>query len=70
PTTSESSQLADYYSYTSELTDRNKKVIRKAVPDTTDLANDANSINNTDKAGLIEVAKTNSISKLESENTD
>ncbi|MEL0620904.1 sensor histidine kinase [Psychrobacter proteolyticus] len=70
PTTSESSLLADYYSFTSELTDRIKKVIWKAVPDSTDLANDANSINNTDNAGLIEVAKTNSISKVESENTD
>ncbi|MCG3842585.1 sensor histidine kinase [Psychrobacter sp. Ps1] len=68
PTTSESSLLADYYSFTSELTDRIKKVIWKAVPDSTDLANDANSINNTDNAGLIEVAKTNSISNVESAN--
>ena len=64
----ESSLLADYYSFTSELTDRIKKVIWKAVPDSTDLANDANSINNTDNAGLIEVAKTNSISNVESAN--
>ncbi|WP_201568701.1 sensor histidine kinase [Psychrobacter sp. JCM 18900] len=70
PTTSESSLLADYYSFTSELTDRIKKVIWKAVPDSTEPASDANSINNTDNAGLIEVAKTNSISNVESENTD
>jgi len=70
PSTGESSLLADYYSFTSELTDRIKKVIWKAVPDSTDLANDANSINNTDNAGLIEVALTSSISNVESENTD
>lgn len=68
PAIGESSLLADYYSFTSELTDRIKKVIWKAVPDSTDLANDANSINNTDNAGLIEVAKTNSISNVESAN--
>ncbi|WP_298811618.1 sensor histidine kinase [uncultured Psychrobacter sp.] len=68
PTTGESSLLADYYSFTSELTDRIKKVIWKAVPDSTEPTNDANSINNTDNAGLIEVAKTNSISNVERAN--
>ncbi len=67
PTTSESSLLADYYSFTSELTDRIKKVIWKAVPDSTEPASDTDTTNN---AGLIEVAKTNSISNVESENTD
>jgi len=66
PTTSESSLLADYYSFTSELTDRIKKVIWKAVPDSTDLANDADNANN---ANATEVASTNSISNVESENT-
>lgn len=72
PTTSESSLLADYYSFTSELTDRIKKVIWKAVPDSTspvnhaDNTNDADSISNTD---MTEVASTNFISKVESENT-
>ena len=67
PSTGESSLLADYYSFTSELTDRIKKVIWKAVPDSTDLANDTDTTNN---AGLIEVAKTNSISNVESENAN
>ncbi|MFP3455221.1 sensor histidine kinase [Psychrobacter sp. SIMBA_152] len=69
PATGESSLLADYYSFTSELTDRIKKVIWKAVPDSTDLANDANSINNNNNAGLVEVASRNSISNVEGENT-
>ena len=67
PTTSESSLLADYYSFTSELTDRIKKVIWKAVPDSNEPANDADSISNTD---MTEVAPTNFISNVESENTD
>ena len=67
PSTGESSLLADYYSFTSELTDRIKKVIWKAVPDSTDLANDANNTNN---ANVTEVASTNSISNVESENAD
>ncbi|MDN3448026.1 sensor histidine kinase [Psychrobacter sp. APC 3281] len=67
PTTSESSLLADYYSFTSELTDRIKKVIWKAVPDSNEPANDADSISNTE---MTEVAPTNSISNVESENTD
>ena len=67
PTTSESSLLADYYSFTSELTDRIKKVIWKAVPDSNEPASDTDNTNNT---GLIEVAKTNSISNVESENTN
>ncbi|MGE6245304.1 ATP-binding protein [Psychrobacter proteolyticus] len=72
PTTGKSSLLADYYSFTSELTDRIKKVIWKAVPDSTtpvnhaDNTNDADSISNTD---MTEVASTNFISKVESENT-
>ncbi len=66
PTTSESSLLADYYSFTSELTDRIKKVIWNAVPDSTDLANDTH---NTANTSLIEVASTSSISNVESENT-
>jgi signal transduction histidine kinase len=66
PTTSESSLLADYYSFTSELTDRIKKVIWKAVPDSTEPASDTDNTNN---AGLVEVASTNSISNVESENT-
>ncbi|WP_201579147.1 sensor histidine kinase [Psychrobacter sp. Pi2-52] len=66
PTTGETSLLADYYSFTSELTDRIKKVIWKAVPDSTDLANDTH---NTAHTSLIEVASTNSISNVESENT-
>ena len=65
PTTGESSLLADYYSFTSELTDRIKKVIWKAVPDSTEPANDAESISNTD---MDEVASTNSISNVESAN--
>ena len=67
PTTGESSLLADYYSFTSELTDRIKKVIWKAVPDSTEPASDTDNTNNT---GLIEVAKTDSISNVESENTN
>ncbi|MGP4846665.1 ATP-binding protein, partial [Marinobacter sp. 1Y8] len=67
PTTGESSLLADYYSFTSELTDRIKKVIWKAVPDSTEPTNDTDTTNN---AGLVEVASTNSISNVESENTD
>ena len=67
PTTGESSLLADYYSFTSELTDRIKKVIWKAVPDSTEPASDTDNTNNT---GLIGVAKTNSISNVESENTN
>ncbi len=63
PSTGESSLLADYYSFTSELTDRIKKVIWKAVPDSTEPANNANSIN------VTEVASTSSISNVESENT-
>jgi len=72
PATGESSLLADYYSFTSELTDRIKKVIWKAVPDSTtpvnhaDNTNDADSISNTD---MTEVASTNFISNVESENT-
>jgi len=62
PTTGKSSLLADYYSFTSELTDRIKKVIWKAVPDSTELANDANN------TGMTEVAKTNSISNVEGDN--
>jgi len=65
PATGESSLLADYYSFTSELTDRIKKVIWKAVPDSTEPANDAESISNTD---MDEVASTNSISNVESAN--
>ncbi|MEN8625615.1 sensor histidine kinase [Psychrobacter proteolyticus] len=65
PTTSESSLLADYYSFTSELTDRIKKVIWKAVPDSTEPASDTDTTNN---AGLVEVASTNSISNVESAN--
>ncbi|MFI8555269.1 ATP-binding protein [Psychrobacter sp. NPDC077938] len=65
PTTGESSLLADYYSFTSELTDRIKKVIWKAVPDSTDLANDADNANN---ANATEVASKNSISNVESAN--
>lgn len=67
PTTSESSLLSDYYSFTSELTDRIKKVIWKAVPDSTEPTNYSDNTNN---AGLVEVAKTNSISNVESENTN
>ena len=66
PTTSESSLLADYYSFTSELTDRIKKVIWKAVPDSTEPASDADNTNN---ANVTEVASTSSISNVESENT-
>ncbi|QOD12411.1 HAMP domain-containing protein [Psychrobacter sp. 28M-43] len=67
PTTGESSLLADYYSFTSELTDRIKKVIWKAVPDSTEPASDTDTTNNT---GLVEVASTNSINNVESDNTD
>ncbi|MGB6823741.1 ATP-binding protein [Psychrobacter sp.] len=67
PSTGESSLLADYYSFTSELTDRIKKVIWKAVPDSTEPASDTDTTNN---AGLTEVAPTNFISNVESENTD
>ncbi|WP_201605826.1 sensor histidine kinase [Psychrobacter immobilis] len=66
PTTGESSLLADYYSFTSELTDRIKKVIWKAVPDSTEPASDADNTNN---ANVTEVASTSSISNVESENT-
>ncbi|MGE6441988.1 ATP-binding protein [Psychrobacter sp. NPDC078409] len=66
PTTGESSLLADYYSFTSELTDRIKKVIWKAVPDSTEPASDTDNNNN---AGLVEVASRNSISNVEGENT-
>ncbi|NYR10291.1 sensor histidine kinase [Psychrobacter sp. BI730] len=66
PTTSESSLLADYYSFTSELTDRIKKVIWKAVPDSTEPASDTDTTNN---ASLTEVASIRSISNVESENT-
>ena len=65
PTTGESSLLADYYSFTSELTDRIKKVIWKAVPDSTEPASDADSLSNTD---MTEVAPTNFISNVESAN--
>ncbi|GAF56248.1 LOW QUALITY PROTEIN: sensor histidine kinase MtrB [Psychrobacter sp. JCM 18901] len=53
PATGESSLLADYYSFTSELTDRIKKVIWKAVPDSTEPTNEADNINN---ANATEVA--------------
>lgn len=66
PTTSESSLLADYYSFTSELTDRIKKVIWKAVPDSTEPTNNADNANN---ANATEVASKNSISNVESANT-
>ncbi|PKH80332.1 sensor histidine kinase [Psychrobacter sp. 4Bb] len=66
PTTGETSLLADYYSFTSELTDRIKKVIWKAVPDSTEPASDADNTNN---ANVTEVASTSSISNVESENT-
>ncbi|MGE6475520.1 ATP-binding protein [Psychrobacter sp. NPDC078631] len=66
PATGESSLLADYYSFTSELTDRIKKVIWRAVPDSTEPTNHADNANN---AGLVEVASRNSISNVESENT-
>ncbi|WP_201548098.1 sensor histidine kinase [Psychrobacter sp. Pi2-1] len=66
PTTGESSLLSDYYSFTSELTDRIKKVIWKAVPDSTEPANKADNINN---ANATEVASTNSISNVENANT-
>ncbi|KRG33019.1 sensor histidine kinase [Psychrobacter sp. P11G3] len=65
PTTGETSLLADYYSFTNELTDRIKKVIWRAVPDSTEPASDTDTTNNTD---LIEVAKTNSISNVENAN--
>lgn len=66
PTTGETSLLADYYSFTSELTDRIKKVIWKAVPDSTEPASDADNTNN---ANVTEVASTSSISNVESEST-
>lgn len=66
PSTGESSLLADYYSFTSELTDRIKKVIWKAVPDSTEPTNEADNINN---ANATEVASKNSISSVEGENT-
>jgi len=66
PATGESSLLADYYSFTSELTDRIKKVIWRAVPDSTEPTNHADNANN---AGLVEIASTSSISNVESENT-
>ncbi|WP_114701590.1 sensor histidine kinase [Psychrobacter proteolyticus] len=65
-TTGESSLLADYYSFTSELTDRIKKVIWKAVPDSTEPTNDADNTNN---ANVTEVTSISSISNVESENT-
>ncbi|PKH64924.1 HAMP domain-containing histidine kinase [Psychrobacter sp. 4Dc] len=65
-TTGESSLLADYYSFTSELTDRIKKVIWKAVPDSTESTNDADNTNN---ANVTEVTSISSISNVESENT-
>ncbi|MCG3859258.1 ATP-binding protein [Psychrobacter sp. Ps2] len=67
PTTSESSLLSDYYSFTSELTDRIKKVIWKAVPDSTEPTNYSDNTNN---ANVTEVTSTSSISNVESENTD
>ncbi|WP_379543189.1 ATP-binding protein [Psychrobacter sp. R86515] len=67
PTTGETSLLADYYSFTSELTDRIKKVIWRAVPDSTEPTNDADNTNN---ANVTEVALTSSINNVESDNTD
>ncbi|MGB6925131.1 ATP-binding protein [Psychrobacter sp.] len=67
PSTGESSLLADYYSFTSELTDRIKKVIWKAVPDSTEPTNYSDNTNN---ANVTEVTSTSSISNVESENTD
>ncbi|WP_296208137.1 sensor histidine kinase [Psychrobacter sp. UBA3480] len=66
PTTGETSLLADYYSFTSELTDRIKKVIWRAVPDSTEPTNDADNTNN---ANVTEVTPISSISNVESENT-
>jgi len=58
PATSESSLLADYYRFTNELTDKIKKTIWKAVPDSTELVENNNAI---------KVAKTDADSHKENE---
>ncbi|MGP9544340.1 ATP-binding protein [Psychrobacter sp. AOP7-B1-25] len=66
-TTIESSLLADYYRFTSEVTDKIKKVIWKAVPDSMEPANDTD---NTNHASLAEVASKNSTNNIDSDRAD
>ncbi|MGO2385620.1 MAG: ATP-binding protein [Psychrobacter sp.] len=67
PTTIESSLLADYYRFTSEVTDKIKKVVWKAVPDSMEPADDTD---NTNHASLAEVASKNSTNNIDSDRAD
>ncbi|MGP9556137.1 ATP-binding protein [Psychrobacter sp. AOP7-A1-24] len=67
PTTIESSLLADYYRFTSELTDKIKKVVWRAVPDSTELTDDTDNTNN---SSLTEVASKNSTNNIDSDSAD
>ena len=64
PTTIESSLLADYYRFTGELTDKIKKVVWRAVQDSTEPAD------NTNHASLAEVASKNSTNNIDSDSAD